>query len=606
MPAAGEGLTSYVEQLSDLLGTPLATVISATGLVSAAGVPVVHGWGMAMSSAQLTDFAQATRLAPEMVKSMLLTSYDGTFLDLSDVDPTVPMSVRRAAVREWARVNGTRFCPDCLGCKPAVWQLRWKLNWSFACVKHRVLLCDDCQQCGRPAGLGRGDMTSTPAYLGKLAQPGCCRNVPTKGNGGRGAKSMPCGAEMWLQAASSLPDGGRALRAQGEIDKRIECATDPSITLTEAGRIRDFARETRALSALILLAGDSRHFCQEAEPMQAAVQAHLGARGRLAALRSQMGRSAPRQRVFTRSGMNSALTAAALTPAVEIASVERVEELVEALIPLARSLQGSTRITNRQLVKDFQFTERLTDAYRTAVVATTSFGRISKAYACDQGRTASKQFGPQHVPQLAPESVYETRFRHMLPGVQSLAGRRFVSLAAVKSFGGTWVDAATELDLPEPAASYSKKAMPLINRQGHGRLFLNEIAAWVDALRRQNEPIDYQQRRRLLASLRDLPRAMWSSACKQAGIRRGERGRRSRYVAAWLWADLTQGDWRLSPAMKAMADEPNAREIYVKLIEQVADVLPVVRQSGQELLRMKQYDSARKPPSAGSVFIDGV
>jgi hypothetical protein len=417
---------------------------------------------------------------------------------------------------------------------------------------------------------------------------------------------MPCGAELWLQGASSLPQEGRALRAQGEIDRRIERATHPSTTLVEAKHIQDFARETRSLSALILLSGDSQHLCREADPLQMAVQAHLGEQGRLADLRNHMGRATPRQRVFTRSGIDSALTAAALTTAVEIASVERADDLVEALIPLARSIQGSTRITNRQLVMDFQFTERLAHAYRTAVVATTSFGRISKVYPCDPGRIASEQFGPQHVPQLVPDSVYEAHFRHMLPGVQPLTGRRFVALAAVKSFGCTWIDAAVQLDLPEQAARYSTKAMPLINGQGVERLFLEEIMAWVECLRRQDPPIDYQRRRRCLRDLQDLPPRMWSMACKQAGIRKGEKGRRSRYVAAWLWAELTQGDWRLSPAMQAMTDEPNAREIYVTLIARIADVLPVIRQSGQKLLRMERPDSATTESSAGNQFVEDI
>lgn len=587
-PAAGESFGSYLDRLSALYETPLATILSSVGLVSAPGDPVIPGWGVAMSDEQFNDFATATRLPSESVSAMLLKAFDGTFLDLTDVDPGRAMTVRRAAVREWARVNGSRFCPHCLSETPQAWLMRWKLNWSFACAKHGALLRDVCQACERPAGSGRADMTATPAYLGKVVNLACCRNVPPNVMATRGVDSLPCGAPLWTQAAVMLPERGRAIAAQLAIDSRIDRATRGDISSGEANAIRAFARETRSLAALILLTGEADSFCVEVDAMRSAVEAHLEARARLMKVRHQAGKAAPRLRVFTKSGASSALTAAALVPAVEITVIDDTTSLVDALIPLAKGMKGATNITKRQLIDDFQFSERLAHAFLKATAATSSFGRITKVYPCEPDRFASRQFGPRHVPQLVPEAIYDARFRDMLPGVTPMAGRRFVAMAAVKSFGCTWEDAAMQLDLPPEAAGYSKKAVPLINGQGLERRFLNEVAAWLDELRGGTPVVDYSRRRRLLRSLDDVPPRMWSATCSEAGILKGEKGRRSRYAAAWLWAELTQGDWRLSPAMQVLADEPNAREIYQRQVNRMAGALQILKGHAAKLLRAEQ------------------
>lgn len=142
-----------------------------------------------------------------------------------------------------------------------------------------------------------------------------------------------------------------------------------------------------------------------------------------------------------------------------------------------------------------------------------------------------------------------------------------------------------QLDLPPEAAGYSKKAVPLINGQGLERRFLNEVAAWLDDLRRGTPVVDYSRRRRLLRSLDDVPPRMWSATCSEAGILKGEKGRRSRYAAAWLWAELTQGDWRLSPAMQILVDEPNAREIYQRQVNRMAGALQILKGHAAKLLR---------------------
>ncbi|WP_200308889.1 TniQ family protein [Streptomyces adelaidensis] len=47
----------------------------------------------------------------------------------------------------WVHGSLARWCPYCVRANGRRWPLRWKLPWSFACVKHRVFLVSECQAC---------------------------------------------------------------------------------------------------------------------------------------------------------------------------------------------------------------------------------------------------------------------------------------------------------------------------------------------------------------------------------------------------------------------------------------------------------------------------
>lgn len=492
---------------------------------------------------------------------------------------------RGSALRsgEWAKMNGSRYCPLCLDEDGRMWKLRWKLVWSFACTKHHTLLRDQCEACGRTAGLGRGDMTATPAYLAKVARPGFCRNVPKHGLAGRGTDSQACGAELWKQEPLLIVPGGRVAEAQATTDRRIDAALQNSVSGKSDQSVTEFAQNSRALTALILLCGRAEDFCTETEELAVAVKQHLDRRLEFAQHRKLRGRHASRLRVFTSSGIDAALTAAALTPAIEIIAIEDESTRVDALLSLAGETRKVTRITHRQLVNDFQFSEHFANSVLRAAAATGSFGRVSRVNPCDPQLVFTGRFGPEHIPQLVPVSIYEARFQSMLPGVTSGSGRRFVAMAAVKSFGGTWKEAAEALDLPAEAIRYTNKAVGLINSQNLQQSFLIAIASWVRELK--SAPIDYQRSRRRLEALEAVPPRLWTQFCRETNVSRGQADRRRRYVAAWLWAELTSGDWRLSPALISLGDTENAREIYRCLIQEIGDQLPQLAVRAQSLLR---------------------
>lgn len=54
-----------------------------------------------------------------------------------------------AHAKNWTRGSGTRYCPQCLTERPAVFLAHWRLWWSFLCETHLVPLHDTCPACGQ-------------------------------------------------------------------------------------------------------------------------------------------------------------------------------------------------------------------------------------------------------------------------------------------------------------------------------------------------------------------------------------------------------------------------------------------------------------------------
>jgi len=110
----------------------------------------------------------------------------------------------------WARRTGTRYCPDCLLEHPGVFYAAWRLNWTFACVRHQRILLDACPECLLPLS----ESTGRSRYLW---DPNRCR-----ANIGGGLPVSPCGADLTIAwNESALPDRCFVLLAQAQITKAI-------------------------------------------------------------------------------------------------------------------------------------------------------------------------------------------------------------------------------------------------------------------------------------------------------------------------------------------------------------------------------------------------
>lgn len=101
--------------------------------------------------------------------------------------------------------RGSRFCPPCLAESHGRWPLAWRLNWTIACPRHRVLIHDVCPSCHTPA---RRTLTGGNAPLPAAS---CARAVRYK--------RQRCGAD--LTTAPCVPVGAEILEVQHWIDQLL-------------------------------------------------------------------------------------------------------------------------------------------------------------------------------------------------------------------------------------------------------------------------------------------------------------------------------------------------------------------------------------------------
>ena len=169
-PSAGESLRSWLMRQADALACPPGAVAKAVGL------PLRPGWtggarvvmfGLVLPDFHLGLLRQATGLGPEQTQGLLLSTFDGSAVDLAGLDPTDEGTLGEVARREWFLPHSTRACPACLAQAP-VWQTWWRLGIAACCPIHQCLLVDLCPSCRVP--LTRGHLT-TPSGLSVVRQP---------------------------------------------------------------------------------------------------------------------------------------------------------------------------------------------------------------------------------------------------------------------------------------------------------------------------------------------------------------------------------------------------------------------------------------------------
>jgi hypothetical protein len=95
-----------------------------------------------------------------------------------------------------------RYCPLCLREDQGRGPVTWRLPWSFACPRHRVLLLDFCPACHRPP------RPWNARRLGPQAGGACTRDNPATA-----ARRGGCGTDLTGAEAVSLPAGGLVLAA---------------------------------------------------------------------------------------------------------------------------------------------------------------------------------------------------------------------------------------------------------------------------------------------------------------------------------------------------------------------------------------------------------
>lgn len=583
-PYSGEAFSSYVERLAAKHDVALAVILSCLGLVSPNSKRPPAGYGVVLDEEHLQLFCTVSRLPAETVRASLLSAYDGIALDMADATSAEPDRLRKAAVAQWAYFSGSHYCPECLKESQGAWQLSWKLPWSYCCPRHQCLLNKSCPYCDQRAAGGRRDGWSSPVFHGRVPRPGHCGNPLPQGQAMRGKGGTPCGGFLGDAPAIDVAGFPELIAAQECIHQMLRLDDAQNRKITAAS----FFNEMRSLAALILYSADVDNFGPLPEPSRLAVQRHVEARKQAQAERKAMadGRNGPRPRSYQGTPEDPALMAAVVPLALTIADSMDDDELRRRLQPLAERLQERSPKYRWAALEYFQFSDRLRTAFTQCSETRSTFNRRA-GHRSSKAASASQRyaFEPRNVPQLIPLELFEESFAPLFPNLLKDNARLFCSMALVKLLGHTWAEAARELDLPKSMDRFSNRVVTLLNQQGFYDRFAVELHRWAAQLSEKPRKIDYAAVRRILENFRDIPMEDWKRVCSAAEVGVGNPGGRSRYAAAWLWAELTGGDWRRAPALQSKEHGEEQREVYRTMAKTLLPHLaPYLRQLGRRLL----------------------
>jgi hypothetical protein len=557
----GEAFASYVERLAAMHKVDLLVTLQAVGLIADERYETINGYGVLMSETQLERFRTATKMTREQASRMLMSTYDGTALNLSGLEPGDAQALRKRAADEWAYFSGTHVCPRCVLEDNGAWQLAWKLPWTFACIKHKCYLVPYCPGCERRFRGGRRDRRLSPVFVRHVPELGVCNNpMPIGESAGIGKAAKACRyslADIPVQAA-----GRSTLTAQKQINEAL--ASVPQSIFGTIVSPRDFFRDLRSICALVLYCAEASDLDRLPDVEQTAFSEFATKRNATHDRRKDLvsPRNGERIRTFIGPPDDPKLMAAVTRHALSIFGTINQEAMVDMMKPIAERCiaRGSKR--RWSVMESFRFSERVGRAFQLGLAHRSSFDRTmgNRSLPAQENRYT---FEPCHVPQLIWATDYESHFSQFFPEIGTNYARRFCSMSLVKLCGHyTWGDAARLLGLPvHHGIKLANRCVGCLADEKTKQQFSRVLHTVAKNLSKRPDKIDYGQRRKAFAGLRDIPREDWLSLCRQAQITPGHPGRRSRYAATWLWSYLTDGDWTLAPALEG-ENTINAREVY--------------------------------------------
>lgn len=185
-----------------------------------------------LTEGELELLGRRTGIGAEQLRAMTLEAFDGSLVRITG------QTRRLTAPANW-RFYGTtsRYCPACLADNGGRWQLLWRLGWTFACTRHRLLLLDRCSRCGKhPPVLSGGDHRMLPR------PEACCSLTERDGRGTR------CGYPLTEAPAVSLPEGGAVLLSQAGVNAQVIAEHRSSAARERAGELSHLGR--RALRSI--------------------------------------------------------------------------------------------------------------------------------------------------------------------------------------------------------------------------------------------------------------------------------------------------------------------------------------------------------------------
>lgn len=583
-PADGESFASYVDRLAYDMDTPLIALLHAIGLIDDEHDKAIGaGYGIALSSERLTRVATTLDLSEQRISQLFLSHYQGVAVDVTDFDPDERASVAKVAFREWAYFSGSHLCPACLSESGGVWQLKWKLPWSFACIRHDTLLADTCPQCERRIGMARQDGSSRPRFISRVPKPGYCSNAQPPGIAATGLAAMPCGQPLTEIAVEPLQNYRRLLVAQETIDRILETS---SVTVGgEEVATLEYFRTLRSLCALQLYAAKVLDLGTLPRTVADSFGSYVADRDSRAEDRERIRlsggdfRSGRRTRYYIGAPKSVQLMAAVVTVAVEMLGTGDASDtdLLDKVTWLFERTSERDRRALDMLPGYFSFSPHLKRVFDQWRLPTRSFTTKLQTSASTDSVSSTPALNVNHVPQLLWDECYQEMFADLIVGVRAENVRRVCSMSLVRLTGDyTWKEAAEALELPvKEGYGMANKVVSLLNSTDNTDMFTSRLQELAQRIASDPERIDYGLRRRVLADLNDITPEDWKAICEEAEVYTGKRGGKSRYAATWLWSHLTEGDYRLSPGF-IEKDGESQREMYRRFVKNDLKPLQIV------------------------------
>lgn len=188
-PVKGEALDSWLEALARRTHTSWGDLLCAVGLNGPLSARWLPAWMIELTLDQRAVLHRGTGVGARETQRMTLSQFEDRALAISDtrasLDATFP----------WSPRLGSRYCPHCLSESEGRWQLAWRLGWTFACLKHRCLLVDNCPCCGmRPR--------TTPRIEELIPEASRCPAPASD----RSSRSLRCNAALTTAATHAFDD----------------------------------------------------------------------------------------------------------------------------------------------------------------------------------------------------------------------------------------------------------------------------------------------------------------------------------------------------------------------------------------------------------------
>jgi hypothetical protein len=239
-PVAGEALDSWLEAIAHRYSVALGDVLSHCGIRH---MPRTALAPVTPARDELRRICNVCDIDTEAIRTMTLLRCRGAAADIGD-------PLRWSANPLWIRRSGSRFCPHCLRESGGRWQLVWRLNWSFACVKHRCLLADLCPACGTPL----------------RRQPLCASRIPNPSRCPRSRYSpaehalFNCNAELGATDVLPMQSAHPVLKTQTTIDALLNGnRADFTMYADTSHGCDDVLSDIRLLAGWVMAAVEQQH-----------------------------------------------------------------------------------------------------------------------------------------------------------------------------------------------------------------------------------------------------------------------------------------------------------------------------------------------------------